>query len=94
MVPSDFDEKDQAKYAFCNTPSVINENPHISVNECKALIDLYLENDGDNWKDKSGWSNANQLDRTRYVKSICTWYGVSCDEGKLVGIDLSGNGLK
>jgi Leucine-rich repeat (LRR) protein len=53
--------------------------------ECKVLIALYDSTDGDNWADNSGWKATNTL---------CEWYGVTCEEGKVTKLALANNGLK
>ena len=51
-----------------------------------ALVALYNATDGPNWRYTSGW-NTEALPRE--------WYGVTTDEqGQVIGLDLSGNGLE
>ncbi len=52
--------------------------------EKQALVALYNSTDGDNWTDNSGWLTD---------ADPCTWYGVSCAEGRVVRIALKENGL-
>jgi hypothetical protein len=56
----------------------------IPVEECQALVALYKSTDGDNWEDNSGWL-ANE--------TPCTWYGVICQQGHIVDLELYYNQL-
>ena len=48
------------------------------------LIDFYQQTGGANWTDNSGWLSEG---------SHCDWFGVSCSEGDVVRLNLSGNRL-
>ena len=56
----------------------------ISQNECEALVALYNSTNGSNWSDRTGW-----LDTIL----PCSWYGVSCDGGKVTILSLEANNL-
>jgi hypothetical protein len=56
----------------------------ISVEECQVLVTLYETTDGDHWLDNTGWL----VDRT-----ACTWYGVICQQGHVVELQLYYNEL-
>lgn len=45
---------------------------------------MYLEWKGDNWQVNTGWLSENP---------VCTWYGVSCSDGLVTGLDLPENQL-
>ncbi|MCX6583034.1 MAG: fibronectin type III domain-containing protein [Candidatus Aminicenantes bacterium] len=70
--------------------------------EREALIALYNNTDGDNWRDSfgglnnSGWKTP-PLHSDGFAKpgTEKDWYGVTCDEGNtmVVRIDLNGNNL-
>ncbi|GEM_PF-208128 len=54
-----------------------------------ALVKLYNNTKGANWKNKTNW-----LDNTSPKKPIKDWYGVTVQSGRVVGVDLSGNNLE
>ena len=56
----------------------------ISVEECQALIALYERTDGDHWADNSGWLGD---------QTPCSWYGVICEQGRIVELQLYYNQL-
>jgi hypothetical protein len=56
----------------------------IPVEECQALVALYESTDGDHWEDNSGWL-VDQMP--------CSWYGVICQEGHVVDLQLYYNQL-
>ena len=56
----------------------------IPVEECRGLIALYASTNGDDWKDNSGWV----LDQRP-----CSWYGVICQQGHVVELQLFYNEL-
>ena len=56
----------------------------ISVEECQVLVTLYENTDGDHWQDNSGWL----VDPTP-----CSWYGVICQQGHVVELQLYYNEL-
>ena len=56
----------------------------ISVEECQALVTLYETTGGDHWLDNTGWL----ADRTP-----CSWYGVICQQGHVVELQLYYNQL-
>eukprot|EP00957_Ditylum_brightwellii_P015205 1145237-Ditylum_brightwellii.AAC.1 len=53
--------------------------------EHEILKKLYYATNGPEWVVNLGWENGD---------AMCNWYGVECEDGKVVGIDLSENGLK
>ena len=53
--------------------------------EYAALEKLYYATDGDTWYDRSGWLQD---------PNIANWYGVVVENGDVVKIDLSFNGLR
>lgn len=56
----------------------------IPVDECGALVAIYVATGGENWINKEGWLEA---------PDPCSWHGVSCSEGKVVALDLYSNNL-
>jgi len=56
-----------------------------STAEREALIALYNSTDGPNWFDDTGWLEA---------ETECTWYGVTCQDSKVIRINLYSNNLK
>lgn len=53
--------------------------------ECQALVDLYEQTAGPNWVQNTGWL----ID-----PNLCGWSGVTCANGRVVGLDLAANGLR
>ena len=49
------------------------------------LIALYNSTNGDNWTDKSNWNGD--------AGTECTWYGIHCENDKVVAITLTDNNL-
>lgn len=66
------------------TPSICDTITEISSAECDALVALFESTDGDNWSDNTDWLTTN---------IPCTWYGVTCDEGRVTRLDLQNNQL-
>jgi len=56
----------------------------ISKTECKALVAFYESTDGYNWTDNTGWNDTN---------TPCDWYGVTCKNGSVSGLELTDNNL-
>ncbi len=56
----------------------------IPLEECQALVTLYESTNGDSWADHSGWLVA---------ASPCSWYGVICQQGHVVELQLYYNQL-
>ncbi len=57
----------------------------VSVQECQALVALYGSTNGNSWRTKTNWLTSN---------AVCTWYGVSCSLGHVLGLNLTNNGLQ
>ena len=50
-----------------------------------ALVSIYLDTGGDNWKSSRNWLSTSPIGE---------WYGVSVDgEGRVTGVELRANGL-
>ena len=62
----------------------IASNSAISEPEIKALLAIYNQTDGPNWKNATGWLSES---------SPCEWHGVTCRGEKIVELDLSHNQL-
>lgn len=56
----------------------------ISQAEYQALVALYNETGGTEWKDSSGWLSDS---------TPCNWLGVTCNKGTITELDLHENGL-
>lgn len=56
----------------------------IPLAECQALEALYTSAGGAQWYDKGGWITTN---------TPCSWYGVTCQAGRVSEIDLANNNL-
>ena len=52
--------------------------------ECQAQVALYNGTNGAGWTNHSGWLTTS---------TPCSWYGVTCDTGHVVRLDLHGNQL-
>lgn len=52
--------------------------------ESAVLTAIYEATNGDGWNDNNGWLSSNPLDQ---------WKGVSIQGGRVIGLDLSANGL-
>lgn len=52
--------------------------------DCVALVKLYENTDGPNWRLRSGWLEDN---------NPCRWYGIQCENNRVTHIFLSNNGL-
>ncbi|OUD12040.1 leucine-rich repeat domain-containing protein [Thioflexithrix psekupsensis] len=63
---------------ICNT---IGE---ISKAECLNLFSFYNATQGDQWRHNEGWNRTNRP---------CQWYGVQCEAGHVVALNLPNNGL-
>jgi Leucine-rich repeat (LRR) protein len=57
----------------------------IPQSECNALVHLYNNTDGKNWRYNTGWNMTN---------APCGWKGVSCSDGHVTKIELVDNQLK
>jgi Leucine-rich repeat (LRR) protein len=54
--------------------------------ESEILVKLFKATDGNNWKIKDGWTDANS--------DVCTWYGIECGGGSTVeSVHLGSNNL-
>jgi Leucine-rich repeat (LRR) protein len=62
-----------------------------------ALRALYLSSDGDNWKVRDGWPNRNQFLSNPIPPNgtdLDSWFGVLCQNNRVVNILLGNNQLK
>lgn len=46
---------------------------------------LYVKTNGSNWTNSNNWLSG--------CDELCSWYGITCENGKVVSIDLSNNNL-
>lgn len=83
LVPSDYNPADDEKYALCRSQRRKNTYPAVSVRECEALIDLYRDTGGINWREKTHWIEAVQFkpekDYSESAVNVCKWRGIKCD---------------
>lgn len=56
--------------------------------EKQALLEFYIQTNGDQWTNTI--ENNNAWD---FQKSVCTWYGVSVENGRVTSVNLSSNNL-
>lgn len=52
--------------------------------ECEALLTFYNSTGGPNWTNQSGWG---------VTETPCSWFGVSCSNGRVSQISLENNNL-
>ena len=52
--------------------------------ECTALLDLFTATNGNNWTNKANWLQTN---------TPCSWFGVTCANGRVQRLDLPNNKL-
>jgi hypothetical protein len=63
---------------FCNQ---VMEIPKA---QCQTLVTLYDHTNGPTWTHHDGW---------RTTSTPCTWYGITCTNGNVTAINLTGNNL-
>ncbi|MCB2178820.1 hypothetical protein KQH61_05350 [bacterium] len=56
----------------------------VSVDQCEALVAIYAATNGPEWDHQTGWL---------VEADVCQWYGVSCNAGSIIALDLYGNHL-
>ena len=56
----------------------------ISSADCDALVAFYITTDGDNWDDNTNWVTD---------PDPCTWNGVDCNDGAVIALTMSDNGM-
>ena len=56
----------------------------IPLSECQALLALYNNTAGAQWRERSGWL---------LTPTPCSWYGVACQAGHVTALDLQDNNL-
>jgi Zn-dependent metalloprotease len=56
----------------------------IPLSECQALVLLYESTNGVDWQNRTNWTTA---------PDACTWYGITCENGRVTQIDLQDNNL-
>lgn len=66
---------------FC-VQSNVSEIPR---EECNALVQLYYDTQGQDWTNQAGWLES---------ATPCSWYGVTCTNGRVTALALNENGLK
>lgn len=60
------------------------EISQIPLAECQALAALYTGTGGAQWYDHTGWMATT---------TPCSWYGVTCEAGRVTGLNLEDNNL-
>ena len=101
LVPSGFKPTLDWDYKFCQMAKNKNLAQGVSVDECQALLDFYRESSSTNalWKNSNGWRlgsdrNQNRKWYNETVPPICSWYGISCQNNKLIWLNLPNNNLQ
>ena len=101
LVPSGFKPTLDWDYKFCQMAKNKNLAQGVSVDECQALLDFYRESSSTNalWKNSNGWRLGSERNQNRKwynenVPPICSWYGISCQNNKLIWLNLSNNNLQ
>ena len=101
LVPSGFKPTLDWEYKFCQMAKNKNLAQGVSVDECQALLDFYRESSSTNalWKNSNWWRlgsdrNQNRKWYNETVPPICSWYGISCQNNKLIWLNLSNNNLQ
>ena len=101
LVPSGFKPTLDWEYKFCQMAKNKNLAQGVSVDECQALLDFYRESSSTNalWKNSNGWRLGSERNQNRKwynenVPPICSWYGISCQNNKLIWLNLSNNNLQ
>ena len=101
LVPSGFKPTLDWEYKFCQMAKNKNLAQGVSVDECQALLDFYRESSAISalWKNSNGWRLGSERNQNRKwynenVPPICSWYGVSCQNNKLIWLNLSNNNLQ
>ena len=101
LVPSGFKPTLDWEYKFCQMAKNKNLAQGVSVDECQALLDFYRESSLTNalWKNSNWWRLGSERNQNRKwynenVPPICSWYGISCQNNKLIWLNLSNNNLQ
>jgi hypothetical protein len=56
----------------------------IPVPECNSLVDLFNSTGGSDWTIHTDWLETN---------TVCSWYGITCEDGHVVELTLDNNNL-
>ena len=73
-------------YNFWNvSESVVSPPITIPLSERQALESIYAATGGTNWTNNTSWLGE--------AGTECDWYGVTCNDGSVVALDLSNNEL-
>lgn len=60
--------------------------PHVNKKTEQGLLEeIYIKTNGTEWIDQTGWNSQ---------RSVCTWFGVTCDDKGVSEINLDSNGLE
>ena len=101
LVPSGFKPTLDWEYKFCQMAKNKNLTQGVSVDECQALLDFYRESSSISalWKNSNWWRLGSERNQNRKwynenVPPICSWYGISCQNNKLIWLNLSNNNLQ
>ncbi|MBQ4820656.1 immunoglobulin domain-containing protein [Aquimarina sp. MMG016] len=97
LVISNLSSADAGVYTFKATNSIVGNlelerNPitlvfdtcAVSQKERQALVDLYNATNGLNWTNNNNWNTDTP---------VCSWYGVTVREGKVVKLELANNNV-
>jgi Leucine-rich repeat (LRR) protein len=72
------------KFPSCDTVAICDTVTEMPKAQCDTLVALYDNTAGDNWTNNTGWKQTN---------TPCSWQGITCANGKVVGIELNHNNL-
>ncbi len=64
--------------------SCVDADAEIPEAECIGLVFFFTNTDGPNWTNNTGWGENNRP---------CSWFGVTCADGRVSIVSLSSNGL-
>jgi hypothetical protein len=68
-------------------PALCQQVSDIPISECEALVALYTATAGPEWITSTNWLTMSD------TVSPCDWYGVTCANGQVTALDLTGNRL-
>jgi Leucine-rich repeat (LRR) protein len=69
---------------FAQAATDCTQVTQIPQSECEALVDFYVSTNGSNWRNHTGWNETD---------APCDWFGVSCSDGHVIRLSISGNQL-
>jgi Leucine-rich repeat (LRR) protein len=58
---------------------------HLELNEKNILTEIYAKTNGTNWVQSTNWVSD---------QSVCSWYGIACNDNGVIQVNLESNGLE